>query len=91
MDSAEHGWPGGVITLFGALSNAELAGMLANTGGDYVYLKKIYKAVLFILYGWSLFAVTGATTISSLAYVMVQSLNSIFPIPDLLRHFMIFR
>jgi APA family basic amino acid/polyamine antiporter len=29
---------GGVITLFGALSNAELAGMLADTGGDYVYL-----------------------------------------------------
>jgi len=33
----------GVITLFGALSNAELAGMLADTGGEFVYLKKIYN------------------------------------------------
>jgi len=75
---------GGVITLFGALSNAELAGMLADTGGDYVYLKKIYKRFFSFLYGWSLFAVIQTATISSLAYVMVQSLNSIFPIPDLL-------
>ncbi|HCM59939.1 MAG TPA: amino acid permease [Bacteroidales bacterium] len=75
---------GGVITLFGALSNAELAGMLADTGGDYVYLKKIYNRFFSFLYGWSLFAVIQTATISSLAYVLVQSLNSIFPIPDLL-------
>ena len=33
---------GGIITLFGALSNAEVAGMLADTGGEFVYFKKIY-------------------------------------------------
>ena len=33
---------GGIITMFGALSNAEVAGMLADTGGEFVYLKKIY-------------------------------------------------
>src|SRR2546421_514975 len=38
---------GGVITLFGALSNAEIAGMLANTGGEYVYYKKIYNRFIF--------------------------------------------
>jgi APA family basic amino acid/polyamine antiporter len=75
---------GGIITLFGALSNAELAGMMADTGGDYVYLKKIYKRFFSFLYGWSLFVVIQTATISSLAYVFVQSLNSIFPIPDLL-------
>ncbi|MDM8003103.1 MAG: amino acid permease, partial [Bacteroidota bacterium] len=56
---------GGVITLFGALSNAELAGMLADTGGDYVYLKKIYRRFFSFLYGWSLFAVIQTATISS--------------------------
>lgn len=75
---------GGIITLFGALSNAELAGMLADTGGDYVYLKKIYKRFFSFQYGWSLFAVIQTATIASLAYVLVQSLNSIVPIPDLL-------
>ena len=34
---------GGIITLFGALSNAEVAGLLADTGGEFVYLKKIYS------------------------------------------------
>jgi len=75
---------GGIITLFGALSNAELAGMLADTGGDYVYLKKIYKRFFSFLYGWSLFAVIQTATISSIAYVLVQSLNSVIPIPEIL-------
>ena len=34
---------GGIITLFGALSNAEVAGLLADTGGEYSYYKKIYN------------------------------------------------
>ncbi len=73
---------GGIITLFGALSNAEVAGLLADTGGDFVYLKKIYNRFFSFLYGWSLFAVIQTATISSLAYVFTQSLNSIIPIPD---------
>jgi len=72
----------GIITIFGALSNAEVAGLLADTGGDYVYLKKIYNRFFSFLYGWSLFAVIQTATISSLAYVFAQSLNSIVPIPD---------
>ncbi|MCX6335302.1 MAG: amino acid permease [Bacteroidia bacterium] len=73
----------GIITLFGALSNAEVAGLLADTGGDFVYLKKIYNRFFAFLYGWSLFAVIQTATISSLAYVFTQSLNSIIPIPDI--------
>ncbi len=75
---------GGIITLFGALSNAELAGMLADTGGDFVYLRKIYNRFFSFLYGWSLFAVIQTATISSLAYVLIQSLNSIITIPEIL-------
>jgi APA family basic amino acid/polyamine antiporter len=72
----------GIITIFGALSNAEVAGLLADTGGDYVYLKKIYNRFFSFLYGWSLFAVIQTATISSLAYVFAQSLNSIIPLPE---------
>jgi basic amino acid/polyamine antiporter, APA family len=75
---------GGIITLFGALSNAEIAGMLADTGGEFVYLKKIYNRFFSFLYGWSLFTVIQSATISSLAYVFTQSLNSIVPIPEVL-------
>jgi basic amino acid/polyamine antiporter, APA family len=73
----------GIITLFGALSNAEVAGMLADTGGEFVYLKKIYNRFFAFMYGWSLFTVIQTATISSLAYVFAQSLNSIIPIPEI--------
>jgi APA family basic amino acid/polyamine antiporter len=83
---------GGIITLFGALSNAEVAGMLADTGGEFVYLKKIYNRFFSFIYGWSLFTVIQTATISSLAYVFAQSLNSIITIPSIfssLQHFTI--
>jgi len=83
---------GGIITLFGALSNAEVAGLLADTGGEFVYFKKIYNRFFAFLYGWSLFTVIQTATISSLAYVFAQSLNSIIPIPEVLpslQHFTI--
>ncbi|MDD5696343.1 MAG: amino acid permease, partial [Bacteroidales bacterium] len=72
----------GIITIFGALSNAEVAGLLADTGGDYVYLKRIYNRFFSFLYGWSLFAVIQTATISSLAYVFAQSLNNIISLPE---------
>lgn len=74
----------GLVTLFGALSNAEVAGLLADTGGEFVYIKKIYNRFFAFMYGWSLFTVIQTATISSLAYVFAQSLNSILPIPDVM-------
>ncbi|WP_018615052.1 APC family permease [Segetibacter koreensis] len=75
---------GGIITLFGALSNAEVAGLLADTGGEYAYYKKIYNRFFAFLFGWSLFAVIQTAGISSLAYVFAQSFNSIVSVPPLL-------
>ena len=75
---------GGLITLLGALSNAEVAGLLADTGGDFVYYKKIYNRFFAFIYGWSLFTVIQTASISSLAYVFAQSLNSLLSMPQLL-------
>lgn len=75
---------GGIITLFGALSNAEVAGLLADTGGEYAYYKKIYNRFFAFIFGWSLFTVIQTAAISSLAYVFAQSLNSLGPLPPLL-------
>ena len=74
---------GGLITLFGALSNAEVAGLLADTGGDFSYYKKIYNRFFAFIYGWSLFTIIQTASISSLAYVFAQSLNSLISLPDL--------
>lgn len=75
---------GGIITLFGALSNAEVAGLLADTGGEYAYYKKIYNKFFAFIFGWSLFAVIQTAAISSLAYVFAQSFHSIVPVPPVL-------
>src|SRR5215210_4234809 len=73
---------GGIITLFGALSNAEVAGMLADTGGEYAYYKTIYNRFFAFIFGWSLFTVIQTAAISSLAYLFAQSLNSIIHLPS---------
>lgn len=75
---------GGIISLFGALSNAEVAGMLADTGGEYAYYKKIYNRFFAFIFGWSLFVVIQTAAISSLAYVFSESLNSILHLPPVL-------
>jgi len=74
----------GIITLFGALCNAEVAGLLADTGGEYVYYKKIYNRFFAFMFGWSLFTVIQTAAISALAYLFAQSLNSIIHLPPLL-------
>ncbi|CAN5163961.1 amino acid permease [soil metagenome] len=75
---------GGLISLMGALSNAEVAGLLADTGGEYVYYKKIYNKFFAFMFGWSLFTIIQTAAISSLAYVFAESLNSIIALPELL-------
>ena len=75
---------GGIISLFGALSYAEVAGLLASTGGDYVYYQKIYNKFFAFQFGWSTFAIIQTAAISSLAYVFAQSFNSIAHLPPML-------
>jgi APA family basic amino acid/polyamine antiporter len=73
----------GIMTLFGALSNAEVAGMLADSGGEYVYFRHIYGRFMAFLYGWSIFTVIKSASIASIAYVFSQSFNSIITLPTL--------
>ncbi len=73
----------GVISLCGALSNAEIAGMMADSGGEYVYFKKIYGRFMAFMWGWSTFAVIKTASVAGIAYVFSQSFNAIFPLPHL--------
>lgn len=71
----------GVISLFGALSNAEVAGLLADTGGEYAYYKKIYNRFFAFMFGWSMFSVIQTAGVASIAYVFAQSLNNVVHLP----------
>ncbi|MBL0744953.1 APC family permease [Chryseolinea lacunae] len=59
----------GVITLFGALSNAEISAMIPETGGQYIFFEKMYGHFIAFLYGWSAFIVFNTAGIASIAYV----------------------
>jgi len=74
----------GLITLMGALSNAEIAGMIAEPGGQYVYFKKMYGNMFAFFYGWSSFTVIQSATAASVAYVFAESVAVVLPLPDLM-------
>ena len=71
----------GVVTLFGALSNAEVAAMFPETGGQYVFFKKMYGEPFAFLYGWSAFAVFNTAGTASIAYVCSEYANYFLHLP----------
>jgi len=72
----------GIISLLGALSNAELAAMMPQTGGQYLYLQRAYGPFVAFLYGWALFAVIQSGSIAALAYVFAEYSTQIVRLPE---------
>jgi APA family basic amino acid/polyamine antiporter len=72
----------GIVSLLGALSNAELAAMMPHTGGQYVYLERAYGPFVAFLYGWALFAVIQSGSIAALSYVFAEYTTQIVPLPE---------
>ena len=71
----------GLITLMGALSNAEIASMFPETGGSYIYLKLVYGNAFAFLYGWAAFAVFNTAGVASIAYVFSQYASYFIHLP----------
>jgi amino acid transporter len=62
------GWiVGGLFSLAGALTLAELGAMLPDAGGPYVYLRKAYGDVPAFLFGWTEFLVIRTGSVATLA------------------------
>lgn len=73
----------GLISLLGALTNAEVAGLIAEPGGQYAYFKHMYGKPFAFIYGWSMMTVVQTATGASVAYVFAESLNTIYALPRL--------
>lgn len=71
----------GVLTLFGALSNAEVAGLITETGGQYVFFEKMYGNLTSYLYGWAILAVIQTGSIASITYVFAEYTEYFFKLP----------
>lgn len=70
----------GILSLFGALSFAELASMFPQAGGQYVYLREAYGHLVSFLCGWTFFLAVQSGGISTVAVGFAQYLADFFPI-----------
>lgn len=76
---------GGVITLLGVLSVAELAAMFPQAGGPYVYLREAYGRPLAFLYGW-MFLITTPASWAAQSLIFAGYLKFFVPLSSLDMH-----
>jgi APA family basic amino acid/polyamine antiporter len=74
---------GGVLSLLGALTYAELAAANPEAGGLYCYIRDGFGRVPAFLYGWSLFLVIASGTIAALAHAFTRYLAEIIPMSEM--------
>lgn len=72
----------GVITLFAALSYGELAGMMPNAGGQFIYLKRAYGKLASFVYGWTVFTVIQTGVIAAVAVAFARYVGVFIPFFD---------
>lgn len=68
----------GILTLIAALSYGELAGMMPQAGGQYVYLREAFGPLAGFLYGWTLFTVIQTGTIAAVAMAFAKFTGVVF-------------
>lgn len=73
---------GGLLSLFGALTYAELAAAMPEAGGEYVYLREAYGPFWGFLYGWTQTWVAKSASIATLATAFFYYLANFFPSLD---------
>src|SRR5947209_11570466 len=69
---------GGLLSLFGAMTYAELGAMLPYAGGEYVYLRGVYGDTTSFLYMWTWFAVAKPASIAAVTSGLARTL-AVFP------------
>ena len=66
---------GGLLSLFGAMTYAELSAMLPYAGGEYVYLRGAYGDTIAFLYMWTWFAVAKPASIAAVTIGLARTLE----------------
>ena len=69
----------GVLTITGALCCAELAAMMPQAGGQYVFLREAYSPAIGFLFGWSLLFVIQTGTIAAVAIAFANFIGVLAP------------
>lgn len=69
----------GVLTIAAAMSYGELASMMPQAGGMYVYLSEAFSPMWGFLYGWTLFTVIQTGTIAAVAVAFARFAGVLWP------------
>lgn len=69
----------GFITVLAALSYGELAGMMPNAGGQFVYIQRAFGKRVSFLYGWTVFTVIQTGVIAAVAVAFAKYTAVFFP------------
>jgi basic amino acid/polyamine antiporter, APA family len=69
----------GVLTIAAAVSYGELASMMPEAGGMYVYLREAFGPIWGFLYGWTLFTVIQTGTIAAVAVAFARFTGVFLP------------
>jgi basic amino acid/polyamine antiporter, APA family len=76
---------GGLITLTGALTFAELGSLFPHAGGIYVFLREAYGGWLGFLFGWAYLVIITSGSIAVLALAFSYYLSFFIPMSENLR------
>jgi APA family basic amino acid/polyamine antiporter len=71
---------GGIVSLLGALSVAELAAAMPKAGGGFVYLTEAFGPVWGYLYGWANGTVVNPASIAAIAVAFASYLGVLVPL-----------
>ncbi|MEO8334979.1 MAG: amino acid permease [bacterium] len=71
---------GGILSLLGALTYAELGAMKPQAGGLYVFIRDAFGPLPAFLYGWMLFFVMGSGILAALAVATTDYVSRLVPL-----------
>src|SRR6185503_6061034 len=71
---------GGILSLLGALTFAELGASRPDSGGLYVYLRDAFGPALAFLYGWTMFLVIGSGSLATLGAAFPRYVGVFLPL-----------
>src|SRR3954449_6494262 len=67
---------GGLLSLFGAMTYAELGAMKPQAGGEYVYIRDAYGPLPGFLYAWTWFAIAKPASVATTTTGLVRILGT---------------
>jgi APA family basic amino acid/polyamine antiporter len=71
---------GGLLSMAGALTYAELSAAMPEAGGEYIYLREAYGPFSAFLYGWTQMWVAKSGSIATLATAFFTYFANFFPV-----------